>query len=183
MNKTIIISGSVRKNRTGANISKLFQKELKDKSVIFSLAEKKVGFCTSCLVCDKSRSKNCPINDDFQIFISEVKDCKNIIFVAPIYEGDISGAVKNFIDRTNHYCNFDKWKGKKIFLILTGCLTKDEDKKPIKRIKEFFKEYTEITCCDFEYLGFYTIDADKGDILKDCPEIHEDVKSYCKKLI
>jgi hypothetical protein len=91
--------------------------------------------------------------------------------------------MKNFIDRTNHYCNFNKWKNKKIFLILTGCIDLSENKKPINRIKQFFKEYADITCCNFEYLGYYKIHPDTGNIFSDYPGIEKDIKKYCKKLI
>jgi len=183
MNKTMIIGGSVRKTGTCSNISRLFEKELKDKSSLFLLSERRVGFCSACLLCDKHRNKNCPVKDDFQTFIKDVEKCKNIIFISPIYGGDITGTMKNFIDRTNHYCNFNKWKGKKIFLILTGCLSASENQKPIKRIKEFFKEYANITCCKFEHLGYYTVHPDTGNIFKDYPKVEKDIKKYCKKLI
>jgi len=189
MKKTIIVGGSIRKNGTCSNILKLFQKELKDKGTLFSLAEKKVGFCNACLLCDKSRKINCVMKDDYQLFIREVEKSKNIVFVTPIYGGNITGIMKNFIDRTNHYFNFNKLKGKKMFLILTGCLPivkgesrLFENKKPINRIKEFFKEYAGITCCDFEYLGYYRVHPDKGNIFKDYPSIENDVKKYCDKL-
>lgn len=140
MQKTILIGGSSRKNGTCSNILRLFQKILQQKGIIFSLAEKRIGFCNACLLCDKSRKVNCVMQDDFQLFIKEVEKSKNIVFVTPIYGGDITGIMKNFIDRTNHYFNFNKWKGKKMFLILTGCLPITKGESPVFETKNQLTE-------------------------------------------
>lgn len=190
MSKTVIVSGSARKQGTSSNLAEEIKRSIGNDCKIFSLAKENVLLCEACLYCDKDRKQNCVLKDDYKKFITIVEGSDNILFISPIYGGNITGRMKNFIDRTNHYFNFDKLEGKKMFLILTGCLPIiDEEnplfsnKKPIKRIQEFFEEYAGITGCDFEYLGYFKVHPDNENVFENYPEISNFIEKTKNKLI
>jgi len=64
-----------------------------------SLKGKKLGFCTGCLACQKTRK--CVLNDDANIIAEKILSADTVVFVTPIYYYEMSGQMKTLLDRLN----------------------------------------------------------------------------------
>lgn len=104
MNKKIFIlgiNGSARKN---GNTAKLLKKVLEHakkegaKIEILHLIEKDIKPCLSCLAEDNCRYP-CNVKDDMQGVFELIKKADTLIFASPTYWNNMSGLMKNFIDR------------------------------------------------------------------------------------
>ena len=90
-----------------------------------------------------------------------MEEASSIIYISPIYESFISGILKNFFDRTNHYTSFFKLAGKHINLILTGAQplrgrTKEfSNLHVVNNINRYFEHYSIITHTHYTFLGFF----------------------------
>ena len=118
---TVIISSSLRKNGACANIAKKLMELLEEKDgTIFSLADNKVEMCQGDLSCCNEEERYCFINDGLRDLYKNIEQCNHFVFIAPIYEGFLSGAAKNFLNRINKYSSHYKLEGKMMSTILVG---------------------------------------------------------------
>ncbi len=85
----------------------------------------------------------------------------------------ITGMLKNVIDRFNPYCASEKLRGKKIYLITVGQMSEEEQKEIVETITEYFRSIAEFLYFDFEFLYNFT----SGDVL----EIDNIKKMYTEK--
>lgn len=164
----LIINGSARKNGFCDYISKnlftalesLNNKE-KNNVKYYNIPAKHIEFCKGCVKCCANENKYCFIDDDIQEAYKLMEEADSIIYVSPIYESSISGILKNFFDRTNHYTSFFKLAGKNINLILSGVQplygkTKEfSNNHVVKNINRYFNNYSVITHTHYNYLGFF----------------------------
>lgn len=88
------------------------QKELELKYKIFSTSNCKIENCKGCLGCFDRWCKCKAIHDDLEIIIEEMLNADIIILASPVYMHNVSGNMKNFIDRLSIWCHFMKLAGK-----------------------------------------------------------------------
>jgi multimeric flavodoxin WrbA len=62
------------------------------------LADKDIGFCTSCNLCAKRYG--CSQDDDVMDILDALEGADGIIVASPTYFGALSGRLKSFFDRT-----------------------------------------------------------------------------------
>lgn len=117
--KTVIVSGSMRKNGACENIAEKLAK-ISGGGVVFSLANNNVEMCRGDLSCCIDEDTYCYINDDLKHFYKQLEECDHFILVSPIYEGFLSGAAKNFLNRINKYSSHYKLEGKLMSVVLVG---------------------------------------------------------------
>lgn len=162
----LIINGSARKDGFCNHIANLMEKEFKRKGKIvnvsyYNISDKNVAFCKGCVECCSDEKKYCYIDDDINEAYKLMEEASSIIYISPIYESFISGILKNFFDRTNHYTSFFKLAGKNINLILTGAQplrgrTKEfSNLHVVNNINRYFEHYSIITHTHYTYLGFF----------------------------
>ena len=58
-----------------------------------------------------------------------ISKCDYIIIMSPIYMNQITGILKNVLDRFNPYCASENLKGKKIYLITVGQMSEEEQQE------------------------------------------------------
>lgn len=63
------------------------------------LSEKEIKHCNGCHICWTKGPGQCVINDDMLQVLTLMGEANIIIFVSPIYFGNISGMLKTFMDR------------------------------------------------------------------------------------
>lgn len=167
--KILIINGSARKNGFCDYISNNLCSTLESLSTnlekinvkYYNIPAKHIEFCHGCVQCCAKDNKYCFIDDDIQSVYKLMEEADSIVYVSPIYESFISGILKNFFDRTNHYTSFFKLAGKNLNLILSGVQplygkTKEfSNNHVIKNINRYFKNYSVITHTHYNYLGFF----------------------------
>lgn len=164
--KILIINGSAR---SGGGYSYNISKKLRDTLLkifpttevnIFNIANQKIAPCIGCIQCCNQSEKYCILKDDIYQAYRLMEECDSIVFASPIYECFISGVLKNFFDRTNHYTSFFKLAGKPLNLILSdvqpihGKTKEFSNKHVVKNINQYFKNYSIITHTYYNFLGF-----------------------------
>lgn len=102
------------------------------------------------------------LKDDMNKIYDATSKCDNIIIMSPIYMNQITGILKNVLDRFNPYCASENLKGKKIYLITVGQMSEEEQQEICNSIDNWFKSISEFLYFDFEYLYNFT----SGDILE-----------------
>lgn len=154
----LYISGSNRKHNS-YNFLKYLKRE---EDILFSLADLNIKYCIGCNACQSNKDNQCILQDDMKKTYDGIEKCNNIIIMSPIYMNQITGILKNVIDRFNPYCASEKLKKKKIFLITVGQMSEEEQKEIVETITEYFKSIAEFLYFDFEFLYNFT----SGDILE-----------------
>lgn len=99
--KIIIINGSPRKNGVTAQILHKIEKELMTKGNVevefVNIAELAVSPCAGCCTCYKTG--HCFIKDDAESLSERIAVSDGLVIGSPTYASNISGQLKQFIDR------------------------------------------------------------------------------------
>lgn len=134
-----------------------------DKDEIISLSKKDIKFCLGCNSCKNELDNYCVLNDYITCHVyKKIEENEKIILASPLYMSNITGLLKNMIDRLNPFYHHDLLRGKKIFLILTGQGTYVDNEEEIKAIIDYFKGISEWLNFEFEFLHYFT----SGDLFK-----------------
>ncbi len=153
----LFINASNRKH----NSLKIIEDIINENDKIVSLSDLNIRFCLGCNTCIKTNK--CVINDEMtnRIYDLLLKSTE-IIIVTPIYMDNITGMLKNFLDRLNALTNFNYLDNKKVYLILTGQQTEEDNKEVINSINDYFENIKEWMNFEYKYLGYFC----GGDILQ-----------------
>ena len=116
----IAICGSPRRGNTEFVLKRILTKaeELGSSVELVLLREKRIEFCNGCLNCDSTGE--CNIRDDMQIIYPKLENADLIILGSPNYFHNVSGMMKNFVDRLLPFYYKDKLKDKKIVEVIVG---------------------------------------------------------------
>jgi multimeric flavodoxin WrbA len=63
------------------------------------LAHKKIHYCTGCYTCWLKTPGRCAIQDDMAELLSKLGSSDLIVFATPLYVDNVTGIMKNFMDR------------------------------------------------------------------------------------
>ena len=97
------ICGSARKKGSTASLlNEVLESTGMETEVIF-LSDLNITFCNGCLSCMKNKGK-CAKDDDMQVLLDKSLSSKAIVLGSPNYYYDISGLMKNMIDRSIAWC-------------------------------------------------------------------------------
>lgn len=174
----IAICGSPRRGNTEFVLKRILTKaeELGSSVELVLLREKRIEFCNGCLNC--SSTGKCNIRDDMQIIYPKLEEADLIIFGSPNYFSNVSGMMKNFIDRLNPFYTSKKLKDKKIVAVIVGGTDKpDTIKNSIKSI-ELAADWTEM----FLVGDLYLVGEGPQDIEND-PEKIKKIDEFTEGLI
>ncbi len=112
--KVLGIVGSPRKENTYKLVEAVVEAVAKRKNVeteLVHLADFDIKHCSGCSdFCEKTGE--CKIQDDMQKFYSKLKEVDVLIIGTPTYYWNVTGFVKDFIDRTNPLYHTESLKGK-----------------------------------------------------------------------
>ncbi len=114
------ISGSPRKGNTEYILRRMLVKadKMDCSTDLVLLREKRIEFCDGDLECDTQ--KKCKIKDSMQDIYDRLERSDVLIMASPIYFENLTGMMKNFIDRLRPYYINEKLKGKKMIAIVVG---------------------------------------------------------------
>jgi multimeric flavodoxin WrbA len=114
--KIIRVLGSQRKNSISTGIVNYMSQPLKNEKIVtFNLGNFKG--CIACQKCKENKS-TCVISDGLKDYFKALEDPCVLLLSAPNYMGDLSGQVKQFIDRHYSLSFTQKLMIKKCYLVI-----------------------------------------------------------------
>ena len=150
------------------NCFKVLNDIKKEDDKLISLANKNMSFCLGCGSCSSSLPKHCVI-DDFitNNLYDEIINADNIVLASPMYMSNINAVLKNLLDRLNPLYHHHLLNDKKIYLILTGGTSKEDNEEEINGIISYFESISEWLGFSFQFLdyfeGYESINVDNYD--------------------
>jgi multimeric flavodoxin WrbA len=127
--KVLILSGSPRVKGNSDLLCDEFLRGVKDAGndgEIMRIASKKIGFCTGCETCAKT--KKCFQQDDMYEILLKMSKAQVIVLATPVYFYSMDGQMKTLIDRTLPI--YTELKDKEFYIILTAAETNKEIMQP-----------------------------------------------------
>ncbi|NPV39941.1 MAG: flavodoxin family protein [Anaerolineae bacterium] len=126
--KITFICGSNRRNGntdailemlTGALAAKAGERGMAVESEVIHLGSKRIEMCSGCRACFERGEAACPHKDDIASLAASMQACDLLVFASPVYVDDVSGLMKNFIDRLAYFCHRPGFAGKPAYVIAT----------------------------------------------------------------
>ena len=118
--KVLIFNGSPRNNGTTATVLHRIETELKKGDVevdFYDLGSIEMSHCTGCCSC--YRTGACCLSDDAEILSQKISEADGIVLGSPTYASNVSGLMKDFIDR-GHFVIEQLLYGKPCITVATG---------------------------------------------------------------
>jgi len=176
MVKFLLISGSPRSGNTEFILKKIFEALPNDKELVL-LRKLNINRCKGCLSCDKL--KKCVQQDDMQELYPKMQVADVLIIGTPNYFNNVSGLLKDFIDRTVPLFYEDEasaLKGKKAFFVVVGG-GEVENSQPVVEILRDFAQIHGI-----KTIGSHCFKAQNADDIAKNPETLEEIKKIIKEI-
>ncbi|HPH94246.1 MAG TPA: NAD(P)H-dependent oxidoreductase [Anaerolineaceae bacterium] len=126
--KILMIIGSGRRSGNTEQIGELLtahlQQEARQHRVELEvetvyLGQQSFQFCRGCRVCFDRGEALCPLKDGALDLKNRMLAADGIVLASPVYVDDVSGLMKNFIDRMCHMCHRPQLAGKTAYAIAT----------------------------------------------------------------
>ena len=121
--KILAICGSPRKGNCETMIMEAAEGARTAGARVDVVLLRKLKFSGCCGMDQCYHKAKCLLSDDLTPILEKISKCDALILASPSYFNNVSGLMKNFIDRTNPYCKNKKWKGKKAAIIVVGGAT------------------------------------------------------------
>jgi multimeric flavodoxin WrbA len=103
-----------------AEMRKIAAREGQDLIVeVIHLGRQKIEFCRGCRVCFDKGEHQCPLKDDLLDIYDKMLTADGLIITSPVYVNDISGMLKNWIDRLAFLCHRPGFAGKQALILTT----------------------------------------------------------------
>ena len=149
------------------NCFEILNKIKNDNDKLISLSNKKMDFCLGCERCQESIPKYCVLDDYITNYVyGEIIKEDNIVIASPIYMSNINGILKNLLDRMNPFYNHKLLKNKKIYLILSGYASKEDNQEEINSIIKYFEGISEWLYFDFKFLDYF-VDSSDSEVIEE----------------
>ncbi|MCK4521525.1 MAG: flavodoxin family protein [Nanoarchaeota archaeon] len=133
--KLLAICGSPRKGNTEFMLNKVLEGAGNVDKELILLRNLDIKHCIGCCVCEKAGK--CPIEDDMQEILKKLEEADAIVIGSPTYFDNVTGLLKNFMDRMHPLYNKFKLKNKKFAVISTGSADQNSIKGTIDNLKKF----------------------------------------------
>jgi multimeric flavodoxin WrbA len=126
--KITFICGSNRRNGNTDAILEMLVESLTAKagerglaleSEIIHLGSKRIELCSGCRACFDRGEAACPHKDDIASLAASMHASDLLVLASPVYVDDVSGLMKNFIDRLAYFCHRPGFAGKPAYVIAT----------------------------------------------------------------
>jgi len=138
--KVLGICGSPRKGNTELLLEEALKAAEKAgaKTELVLLRNLRIKHCDGCVTCESGDTAGkCRINDEMQGIYKRMEAADAIIIGSPNYYNNVTGLLKDFIDRTLVYYGKNKLKGKLGGVIAVGGGT---TKEVVRAIKPMFMD-------------------------------------------
>ncbi|MBU1132035.1 flavodoxin family protein [Patescibacteria group bacterium] len=175
MPKTLLISGSPRKGNSDFVLAEIFDRIDGEKEFLF-LRDKEIKHCAGCLSCHEK--PECAINDDMTEIGNKMIDSDVMIIATPNYFDNVSGLLKDFVDRTHPFYAAESLKGKKLILIMVGGGKIKGSQEALTNAMRGFVKYLKL-----HLVGTYCFEALHQNDLKQNPEAISKINEIFEKTV
>jgi len=128
--QVLAIIGSPRKGnsyRVTKQIERLMTQTSDVKIEYLFLHQANLQACRGCFQCVAAGEQSCPLQDDRPAIVQKMKGADGVIFVSPTYTLNVSGLMKNFMDRIAYNSHRPAFLGKPAMLVTTSAGPGTED--------------------------------------------------------
>jgi multimeric flavodoxin WrbA len=124
----LALVGSYRKKGNTARIVQMIENRMEEIAAqrgepfafeILYLGHMAIEFCRGCRTCFDLGEDKCPLKDDVPAIRAKIDAADGIILASPVYVDDVSGILKNWIDRMAYVCHRPALAGKCAYLVAT----------------------------------------------------------------
>lgn len=160
------------------NCYNILQNIKKENDTFISLSNKQMSFCLGCESCQKELPNHCVLNDYITNYVyDEVLKEDTIVLASPMYMSNINGILKNLLDRFNAFYNHGLLRGKKIYLIMSGYASNEENQEEINNIINYFNGISEFLYFEFQFLDYF-VDSDNQSVIEENISKINRIKEY-----
>ncbi len=121
--KVLAIIGSPKGKGNSYKVTKELEKQMNNYEKIefeyLFLKDYNLEMCRGCFSCVKKGKKFCPIKDDREEIENKMFESNGMIFVSPCYCQNVTGLMKNFIDRLSYQFHRPSFFNQKALAIST----------------------------------------------------------------
>ena len=174
--KILAICGSPRRGNTEAMLRKILDgaTEAGAEVELVLLKDKNIKHCDGCMACEATGT--CHVDDDMPGILRKVLYADALALGTPNYFNNVSGLMKDFVDRINPYWESEKIKGKKAAIVCVG----SEEEGSLGHCRDALIEFAEI--CRMGVVGTIFAQAKMpGEAAQD-PKIMQECFELGKKL-
>ena len=122
--RVLAILGSPKKTGTGYKVVQKIETVMKSKGEVefeyLFLADANLKQCRGCFLCVSKGEDLCPIKEDRVEIERRIDSADGIILVSPGYVQNVSGLMKNFMDRFAYTHHRPKFFDKKVLIVANG---------------------------------------------------------------
>ncbi|MFH1785236.1 MAG: flavodoxin family protein [Candidatus Micrarchaeota archaeon] len=136
--KIIAISGSPRSGNCERLVKEALEAAQLEGAEVELVLLRKLRITRCCGDDQCYHTERCKINDEISELMKRISECDGMILGSPSYFNNVTGLMKEFMDRTNPYAKYQRWSNKKAAIIVVGGATHRSLVKCAKIIKDFF---------------------------------------------
>lgn len=133
----LAISGSLRKGNTEILVDKIIKGATESNIEAEHIILRTLNFKRDCASDDCFHIGKCKINDMLTSTLEKIKSTDYLVLATPNYFNNVSGLMKDFIDRTNPYVKNSDYSGVNTILVVVGGYSKFSNKKCESILKDF----------------------------------------------
>jgi multimeric flavodoxin WrbA len=121
--QVLAIIGSPRKGHSYRVVQQIEQRLTQNPNLRFEyvfLSELNLQACSGCYVCQSRGEQYCPLKDDRADLVRKMQEADGVIFVSPAYTANVTGLMKNMMDRIAYTAHRPAFLGKPAMLVATA---------------------------------------------------------------
>lgn len=121
--KVLAIIGSPRKGHSYRVTQQIERRLRRNADVQFEyefLSQTNLQPCRGCYVCQSRGEQYCPLKDQRECLVQKMQQADGVIFVSPVYTDNVSGLMKNLMDRLAYTAHRPAFLGKPAMLVATA---------------------------------------------------------------
>jgi multimeric flavodoxin WrbA len=127
--KILALIGSYRKKGNTARIVQMIEARMQELAAqhstmlefyTFYLGDLDIRPCLGCRACFDRGEDACPLKDDISLIRAKMGAADGLLLASPVYVDDVSGLIKNWMDRLAYLCHRPGMGGKCAYPLVTA---------------------------------------------------------------
>ncbi len=123
--QVLAIIGSPRKGHSYRVVQQIEQRLMRNADLRFEyvfLNQANLQPCRGCYVCQSRGEQYCPLKDGRPDLVQKMQQADGVIFVSPTFASNVTGLMKNLMDRLAYSTHRPAFVGKPAMLVATASL-------------------------------------------------------------